>query len=449
MPSCRLALWVLASAFLISSCKDEIIVGSDLLDDEIIMVDVTDQVTMQSDVEPGNPFVTFDSLSLSRRTVFVGKISDGVFGSLTPSLALMFNLNTSSLPAYPVGEKPLRADSLVLALTYDTLATYGSLMMPFQVTVSSLSERLPAGTRLMSDLAVNTGQILADTIMYIKPKDSVRIVNPATEQTISQLPQMRVRLPIDLANRILFDTVAAVSDSAFAEIIKGVLIKANSADSRGVFGFNLSAQALSSSISNKLILYYTESDTVKKSYVYSINRRFANVTERDYTSSMVEAAVADSTLGNEIAYVQGFGGPMMKLTFKDLSALDDKIINFARLYITAESASGNFGEFPACNQLYAFKKESDGDFVTIDDIIASSASLTTTVFGGTKKESAGKATYILNITNQLKAFLKDPALERSIYLSVPLTAENIQRAVMYGAGHGSDAIKLKVNFTSK
>lgn len=449
MPSCRLALWVLASAFLISSCKDEIIVGSDLLDDEIIMVDVTDQVTMQSDVEPGNPFVTFDSLSLSRRTVFVGKISDGVFGSLTPSLALMFNLNTSSLPAYPVGEKPLRADSLVLALTYDTLATYGSLMMPFQVTVSSLSERLPAGTRLMSDLAVNTGQILADTIMYIKPKDSVRIVNPATEQTISQLPQMRVRLPIDLANRILFDTVAAVSDSAFAEIIKGVLIKANSADSRGVFGFNLSAQALSSSISNKLILYYTESDTVKKSYVYSINRRFANLTERDYTSSMVEAAVADSTLGNEIAYVQGFGGPMMKLTFKDLSALDDKIINFARLYITAESASGNFGEFPACNQLYAFKKESDGDFVTIDDIIASSASLTTTVFGGTKKESAGKATYILNITNQLKAFLKDPALERSIYLSVPLTAENIQRAVMYGAGHGSDAIKLKVNFTSK
>lgn len=449
MPSRRLALWVLASAFLLSSCKDEIIVGSDLLDDEIIMVDVTDQVTMQSDVEPGNPFVTFDSLSLSRRTVFVGKISDGVFGSLTPSLALMFNLNTSSLPAYPVGEKPLRADSLVLALTYDTLATYGSLMMPFQVTVSSLSERLPAGTRLMSDLAVNTGQILADTIMYIKPKDSVRIVNPATEQTISQLPQMRVRLPIDLANRILFDTVAAVSDSAFAEIIKGVLIKANSADSRGVFGFNLSAQALSSSISNKLILYYTESDTVKKSYVYSINRRFANVTERDYISSMVEAAVADSTLGNEIAYVQGFGGPMMKLTFKDLSALDDKIINFARLYITAESASGNFGEFPACNQLYAFKKESEGDFVTIDDIIASSASLTTTVFGGTKKESAGKATYILNITNQLKAFLKDPALERSIYLSVPLTAENIQRAVMYGAGHGSDAIKLKVNFTSK
>lgn len=449
MPSRRLALWVLASAFLLSSCKDEIIVGSDLLDDEIIMVDVTDQVTMQSDVEPGNPFVTFDSLSLSRRTVFVGKISDGVFGSLTPSLALMFNLNTSSLPAYPVGEKPLRGDSLVLALTYDTLATYGSLMMPFQVTVSSLSERLPAGTRLMSDLAVNTGQILADTIMYIKPKDSVRIVNPATEQTISQLPQMRVRLPIDLANRILFDTVAAVSDSAFAEIIKGVLIKANAADSRGVFGFNLSAQALSSSISNKLILYYTESDTVKKSYVYSINRRFANLTERDYTSSVVEAAVADSTLGNEIAYVQGFGGPMMKLTFKDLSALDDKIINFARLYITAESASGNFGEFPACNQLYAFKKESDGDFVTIDDIIASSASLTTTVFGGTKKESAGKATYILNITNQLKAFLKDPALERSIYLSVPLTAENIQRAVMYGAGHGSDAIKLKVNFTSK
>lgn len=442
-------LWFLAFIFLCTSCKDEIIVGSDLLDDEIIMVDVTDQVVMQSEVEYREPFVTFDSVSLSRRTVLAGKIQDGVFGSLTPSLALMFNLNTSSLPAYPVGEKPLLADSLVLALTYDTLATYGSLQLPFRLSVSALKNRLPSGSMLKSDLEILTSEILADTLLYVKPKDSVRIVNPATKQTVSQLPQMRIKLPYELANRILFDTLAAVKDSAFAEIIKGVLIKASAADSRGIFGFNLSAQALSSSISNKLILYYTESDTIKKSYAYSINRRFANIAERDYTASNVEATVADSTLGNEIAYVQGFGGPMLKLTFKDLSVLNDKIINFARLYITAENKSGNFGEFPACNQLFAFKKNSKGDLEIIDDIIPVSLSTAIAVFGGTKKETAGKAVYTMNITNQLKAFLKDPTLQRSIYLSVPEQSENVQRAIIYGAGHGTDAIRLKVNFTSK
>jgi hypothetical protein len=154
-------------------------------------------------------------------------------------------------------------------------------------------------------------------------------------------------------------------------------------------------------------------------------------------------------LGNEIGYIQGFGGPLIKLTFKDLSALDDKIINFARLYITAESASGNLGDFPASNQLFAFKKNSSGTMEIIDDILPINLATAISVFGGSKKVTGSKASYTMNITNQLRAFLKDPGLERSIYLSAPEQSENMQRVVIYGAGHGTDAIKLKVNFTSK
>lgn len=443
--------FIWASYFLLTffSCKDEIIVGSGLLDDEIVMVDVTDQIGLQSKTEFSDPFITFDSISLDRRTVFVGSVSDAVFGTITPELAISFNLNTSNPPAYPIGEKPLFADSLVLVLTFDTLASYGDLSTPFRVLVSSLNDRIPSGRFIKSDIVLSKGIILADTMLYMRPKDSVSIINHTDGKNIKQLPQLRIRFPKQLATQLLEDKPASTRDSAFVEFLKGVHISAVSMNGKGIAGFNLSTQALSSSVSNKLVMYYTESDTLKKAYNYTINRRFVNMSRTDYAGSVVEQHVQDSLLADKISFVQGFGGPKVKILLKDLTAVKDKVINFAQLEVTAESSTGDAGLYKAADQLFALKKNANGEFELIDDILPNvSFSNAIAVFGGQKVSSSGRVTYTMNITNQLKAFIKNPFLERAVYLTLPNISENVQRSMIYGANHEQFKMKLKINFTT-
>jgi len=431
------------------SCNNEIVVGSDLLDDESIMIDVTDDVALQSSMLYTDPFTVFDSLVTDRRTVFLGKINDNEFGSLQASLALSFNMNASTPASYPIGEKSLKADSLILALTLDTLASYGDLSMPFRITVKELTEHLPSGRIITSDVELSAGMTWIDTTILIRPKDTVKIVNPSNGSILPIAPQIRLKMPADLAARILNDIPASTSDSAFVELIKGVYIEAVPLQESAMTGFNISTTAMSSSLSNKLIMYYTESDTIQKSYNYSINRRFANTSKYNTEGSVVEQNVQDSLLAAQVSYVQGFGGPRMKINLDNLDIFSDKIINYARLEIWAEPSTGLMGQFSAPNQLFAFTRNDDGTFQIIEDIVPASLSVVVAIFGGTKESKDGKVLYKMNITNQLKKFIKDPALERNIYITLPTQSEYIERAAIFGSGHDMFPMKIKVNFTTK
>lgn len=431
------------------SCNNEIVVGSDLLDDESILIDVTDDISLRSTMLYTGPFIVFDSIDQTRRTVFLGKINDGEFGSLQASLALTFNMNSSTSASYPIGEKSLKADSLILALTLDTLATYGDLSMPFRITVKELTSTLPSGRTINSDLEISSGMTWLDTMIMIRPKDTVKIVNPSNGSILPNVPQIRLKMPSELANRIISDKAASTSDSAFVQLIKGVYIEAIPLQETGMTGFNLSTTALSSTLSNKLIMYYTESDTVKKSYNYNINRRFVNTPKYEASGSVVDQYIQDSTLAANISYIQGFGGPRMKINLDNLDIFNDKIVNFARLEIWAEPSTGMMNQYLAPNNLFAFTRNKEGDIVTIKDINSITFSVVTTVFGGVKENKDGKVLYKMNITNQLKEFIKDPSLERNIYITVPSQREYIERAAFFGSDHDTHPMKIKVNFTNK
>ncbi|MBK6783105.1 MAG: DUF4270 family protein [Saprospiraceae bacterium] len=214
-----------------------------------------------------------------------------------------------------------------------------------------------------------------------------------------------------------------------------------------MLGFNFSTVGLSSSVSNKMIMYYTESDTLKKVYNYSINRRFVNKVQRDFTGSLVEKTVQDSVLADKICYIQGFEGPKILVKMPKLDIFKDKIVNYVQLIVTADISSGTPGEYGALRQMVAETKDKNGKFKWISDIYA--PEYLETVFGGKKVEKNGKVTYTMNITNHVKDILKDPTIAPELYLSVPNQNEYIQRSVIYGANHDQYKMRIKVNFTSK
>lgn len=438
--------------FLISgmySCTNEIVVGSDLLDDEIILIDVTEDVQLNNAMVYNGPFVTFDSLVADRRTVFIGKITDPTFGTKEAALALGFNMSSSNPSAYPIGTKTLKADSLILSLAYDTLATYGSLTMPFHITVKQLVNTLPAGRTIQSDLAIQTGDTWVDTMVYIRPKDTVKIFNPVTKETLPVGFQIRFKLPQDVADRLINDVPASSTDSAFVALMKGVYIEAKPMGEEAMAGFNLSTTALASSLSNKLIMYYTEADTAKKIYNYGIRTRFVNTAKNEFAGSIADQYVQDSTLTAQVSFIQGFGGPRLKVNLSNLDIFQDKAINYAQLEFWAEPSTGILGQFAAPGQLYAFTKNSDGTYSVIKDILPISLSSAVAVFGGKKTTQDGKILYKMNITNQLRSFVKDASLDRNIYISTPSQAEYMDRAIIYGPAHDMYPMKIKVNFTTK
>lgn len=438
---------MLLFGFMLISCQDEILVGSDLLDDNTILLDYTEQVQLTSSNIYTGPFTAFDSLNTGKRLVCLGNLDDNTFGQLRSELAISFNINSASPPNYPFGKKPLKFDSLVLVLTYDTVGTYGNINTSFRALVSKLENKLPAGDSISSDVDITYGEKLADTILTLKPKDSVRITNHIDGKSIKQLPQMRIRLSGEFGQQLLSDTTASKKDSVFNEVLKGVYIQLLPQNDNAMLGFNFSTVGLSSSVSNKMIMYYTESDTLKKVYNYSINRRFVNKVQRDFTGSLVEKTVQDSVLADKICYIQGFEGPKILVKMPKLDIFKDKIVNYVQLIVTADISSGTPGEYGALRQMVAETKDKNGKFKWISDIYA--PEYLETVFGGKKVEKNGKVTYTMNITNHVKDILKDPTIAPELYLSVPNQNEYIQRSVIYGANHDQYKMRIKVNFTSK
>jgi len=432
---------------LFSSCRDEIFVGSGLLDNEKILVDFTDNITLKSETIAGKAVNTFDSVSVSsRQTVVLGQLNDNVFGKFNGDLALTINLN-STPPSYPIDEKPLKFDSLVLVLTYDTLGNFGQTNTEFDIDVYQLNEKLPRTTTIKSDLNVDYNFTpIGSKTTSIASRDSVPIINHLDGKAIKQLPQLRIKLDNVLGESILKNKDASLRDSAFVELLKGIYVKATPQNQNATFGLNLSSSARTSTVSNRLIMYYTEADTAKKTYNYAINSRFVNKIERDIAGSKLESQINDPLLSNQFSYVQGMAGPKTKISFPDISALQGKFINYVALELTVEEETNQVGIFRPIKQILAERKHTDSTFVYITDIIQTVASFET-VFGGGLKKTNGIFTYRINITNHIKQALKDPEFDSDIYITTFSEIEDIYRSVLYGADHPQYKMKMKVNFT--
>lgn len=434
---------------LLSSCKDEIIVGGGLLDDEKILIDYTDTIGLASEMVMSEPIVVYDTANTSRRTYIVGQMKDSEFGTMTSDLALGFNINNSSPPSYPVGDKPLKFDSLVLVLTLDTLGTYGSPAgIPFHFQVYQLTKQLPSGRTIKSDISLDiSANVLADVMKNVKPKDSTSIINHTDGKAIKLLPQIRIKLSDELGKSILDNKEAALKDSAFVELVKGIYVKATPMNQFGTFGVNFSTSAMFSAVSNKLVMYYTESDTIKKSYGYFINSKVINRIERNIEGSAVQKYIESASLSAQQVYVQGLAGPKARIKFKNLESLKDKIINYAALEVTLKSGGDVAGLVPL-QQVMAERKDTSGLFFYIQDVVQTSEHYKT-VFGGGLTTKNGDQIYRMNITNHLRKAISDPAFLSDIYINVFNEAEEVKRSILFGAEHPEKKMRLKISYTKK
>jgi len=447
-------IWILIAALLIfnSGCQDPLTVGNDLLDDQRLNIEVIDSFDITSTTIPGERVVTHRP-NVDSRLYFLGQMDDQVFGKTNAELIMKFQMGAVK-PNYHT-EVGIKFDSLVLTLQYDSTGIYGNPTGNQQIEVFQLENTYSDRDTFYSDVNFNvSSRSIASQTKSINIKDSVSITDHITKTAIKQAPHLRIKMNDDFGIGLISNEQAGKNDTAFNEYVKGFKIVSTPTDNKSfLYGFNLSNTALSAQGSlNKLTMFYSvpSGDTlIRKTYEYLVNFATINRFVHNTSGSQLGNTLKDSSLANQLTYLQPMGGAKTVLKIKDLNKLANKQINKAELIIYIAEPTGKEIYNSPPTQITAAYKLSDGKLALIPDIaqLVSTNTNFIPVFGGTLDNRGTVYKYTLNITNHIKIALKDKSHSPDIYLGILTESEVAQRALLYGAKNGTYPIKLRVTHT--
>lgn len=447
----RVSISVLVVLFFINSCQEPIPVGADLLDNDKIHLNTITDFDLTTTTIPGESVATYTSGAARKKIYHLGETNDNIYGKTSAEIYLRFKYNISSLPTYLTSDD-VRFDSLVLVLKYDSMASYGNKTGMQALNVYQLEQAYQNTATYYSDtlLSYNNIPIYSNASLFINPIDSIYTFNSKDSTLTRQIPHLRIRLN-DAFGKSIFENKELKGDTSLYNFIKGIYITSKSADSQPfLYGFDFSDAALTASNSiNKLIMYYTQGDTLSKTYEYFIDNTIINRYVNNYDGSMVKAFIDTPAAGDSLSFIQGFGGVKTQIKFNDLEKLKDLSINKAELQVTVNELLIPNGNYALPPQLIATRLDKDGKHVFIEDIaipLSVNSSFSNT-FGGLLSESNNVYTYTLNITNHLKKIQKIADYPSDIYLSVVTESENPYKTSIYGAKHSKFPIKLNIIYT--
>lgn len=443
---------VVVVGLMLFSCQDPITVGNDLLDDNRIDLGISDTVTLKTYTIPAGRFISHDPV-LDPGTYFLGSLSDNLYGKTSAEVFVSCYMPAGKFPDYGA-ETDLRFDSLVLALTYDTLGTYAASSALQNINVYRLDTSYMWRDTFYSDTDLDIFPDPVGTLTsVVRPKDSVTVTNHVTRKPERLLPQLRIRLSEAFGKSLIQNFAAAKNDTLFGEFLKGFKITSSSPEGKSfLYGINLSDNAMLNPVSNKLIMYYNVASgdsTLRKTYTYSMGPATINKVVQDRTGSIVENFINNQALGDSICFVQSLGGTRTVVDLASVRNLEDWKINKAELDVTVAILNEPGSNYKLSPFLAARYPDANGKLLFISDIsqsLATTGSLYT-VIGGQLKSSGGLNKYTLNITNHVKRLIADRSLNPNIQLTVIPEAETPYRMAVCGARHKANPLKLRITYT--
>jgi hypothetical protein len=456
--SFRVLVWVRSfSVFLIfymASCQNPVPVGFDLLDTERLDVVVADTFDLETFTVPGKRVITYRP-GVDSRTYLLGNLDDPLFGKIRSELYLSFLLNASPPDFSTVQQNGF--DSLVLILQYDTLAAYGSASSQQKISVYELTDSISIRDTIYSDTSFRfKPQPMVVASKVIRMKDSVSVLDPLTKKTIKLPPHLRVRLNDDFGRAILQNTTDTRTDALFNRFFRGVYITSETELNQPMlYGFNLSGAALSGQTElNKLRIYYrvpSGDSTQNRTYDFIINTATVNRFVHDISGSQAEASLTDPAKAKNLTYLQSMGGVKTRVRINDLQKMKNRLVNKAVLEVFIADISAGIGTYAPPPQIVAETRDSKGRSLLVPDIsqLINNNVNFINVFGGTLATQGTVRKYSMNITNHVKAALRDTSYNSDLYLNILTEAERPQRVVFCGSAHPDYPMKLKITYTKE
>lgn len=357
----------------------------------------------------------------------IGCINDPVFGITNASVFAQVNLEgTPIFTNIPV------ADSLVLSLVYT--GSYGDTTATQSVDVYKLTESLYQDSTYYSNRTFAYNSTAIGSVQFQpRPKTKVFI------GTDTLAAQVRIALDKSIGDSILnlYGRTELSSNTEFLNYFKGIYIKPTATPS-----LNTGAISYFSFTSSKLTLYFHDTTSVAKTYVFSLAGGRINHFEHDRGTSDVGMQLIDSTQNDTLNYIQAMCGVKTRISFpylKNYNSAGRIILNRAELSFTLKEGSGSAQYTPPLTTLL-ITRNTAGQFTLPIDYYESSG-----YFGGNIGSSGNS--YKFNITRQLQRYLDGAVQNTDFDLVISGSGVSASRMVI---GSGKNAVypmKLSLYYT--
>ncbi len=432
------------------SCDEDSIVGSDLLGGEGLEIEFTDTIGVSIITEIGEPIIAYRP-GTQISTFLLGEIDEPIFGKAKSNIVCQASRGGSS-PDFAGST----LDSAVLILKLDTLGLYGDQQASHNIKVYQLETELLRDDTIYSNDVIdfNPSEIGSRSFSSINAFDSIEVNDHKGDSLRLTYPQLRIPLDMSFATSLFENADANSNDTTFLQTLKGMYLTDETDNS--MLGIRLGGDRDTLS---RVSMFYTDNEGVKRKFSYNINFAIssddysgnirANVFEMDLTGSVVESALDDPLYADSLFYIQSMDGVRAKIDMTGVLARPDDLLNYAELEFTlAELMDDNLEENPPITNLLASFINEDGKLEVINDI---ALDIGLSFFDGSLQEidENGLVTtkYRMNITNYVKALRNDPTYLSNLYITGFSPIQTAKRSVIYGPGHSTYPVRLKLAFT--
>lgn len=419
---------------LTTSCRKSNFIGEELLPEEDFLnserVD-TFRIVTYTDLS--------DSLVTSQNIFYaLGSINSDTYGHASAGIYTQVKLPTNNLY---FGESPV-LDSVVITLDYS--GYYGDTNALHTVNVYRLYDKMQSGRLYFSDTRFRSLPVPIGRKANFKAdlRDSIMLADSSVYD-----PHLRITLFNGIGQSIIgLDSTVLENDTTFSNFLQGIYITPDTTAgfSNGVMYFDMNS-ALSG-----FRVYYHNSEADSLSTVFPFTGVKTNYFTHSYptTSPVFSALTApDTTYGDLVSYVQGFGGLRTIVKLPTIKNLQDVSINKAELTLTATVSDGRSFAPPPKIQLfqldslqhnfYYFALYSIETYSTIMDDNYGTKDVGGTVVRGVSETGRIIYQYKYIITQQLQEIIEG-SIENNGFALVCQPGNRIPNAVTLG---GSGAFR--------
>ncbi|MEM1219821.1 MAG: DUF4270 family protein [Bacteroidota bacterium] len=429
---------------LIFACSKPTIIGSDLLEQDLINVGFTDTSTLRAFTRMGDSTRTYDpALGNQLEAYLCGQFRDPIFGLTKAVPTFQIRLNT-----IPPDFENAVVDSIVFVAPWSETPTYGNLNTNYDLQLLTINEELDNTEQYFSNETFMADRLVGQTFFQPNPEDSIVIQAYGEDPGVTQTLSPQVRIPVfsgfaqDLVSK---DPGVFLNDSSFLANYPGFQLRSGS-QLPGILSFDLQ------STNAGLRVYYTV-DTISLEYLFPLQTSSVRMVsfDHDYSGTPLEEFIENEQLGDSLLFLQGMAGvsPVFEISYPE--AFQGQLVNRAELEITVLTLPGDDESIysPIDRILVAEVNEEDNSLLVIQDVLVAldrdNLADYDFLFGGFPTDDSPQK-YRLNITAHFQE-MRDGFRSKRILLTGLTRAQQPSRVVICGPDHPEYPAKLNISFT--
>jgi len=417
-----------------TSCNDSVLVGSELLGSESVDVAFKDDLALTAKTVLDDSTLMFrkvDSNTHPSNTYLVGQVEDAVFGK-TETRSYFSPSIVRELPDF--SGSPI--DSVVMVLRLDSLGAYGDPLAIHDLSLSRLTERMDKDDRTefysILELPVEDTPIYTVTSGF-NYTDSLTINEYVNDSLIQVEPQFRFKLDNQYWSNLL-SSIDSLDESALLDMLPGFELRSEvSTNSMG--GIDLGYNSTSSP--SNIVIYYARGDTTNTTYTMPLGKYRHSYVSKDYNGSALMTDLTDDDAA--CLYLESQGGTNLIVDFSAISEVDDLILNYASLELTAKPFDETL--YPAIEAIGAWYKDAD------DNLIRADRQDQTAILEESYPSGIQQWNYKLDITSYISQ-LRDGLIDNTELHIIALSkSEEANNVLIYGPNHTDNPLKLNLILT--